>query len=285
MSPSIGSTNPGRDDTSGYRPDDYWSALHERGDSSAVGQSGLPPALNGWLYRSWARSVARLADRHGLPLPGTCLYEVGAGTGYWIQMWRDRGVTRIDGCDLSERAVAALNGRFHELGTFMVADIADLDRASLGTYELVECQNVLLHITDDEAFDRALRAIAALVAPGGALLLAEPILLDATFERPYNAAASSRARPMARYSAGLEAAGLELIDRRAYTVVAGNPIEGASRRWYRMWRAMWVGVVGLCRIFPPNAHWIGPMLYALDGALANSGAAPSGKLALFRRPG
>ena len=267
-----------------YQPKAYWRSLHERGDLSAVGQSGLPATLNRWLYRSWARAVTRLAKRAGLPRPGTRMYEIGAGTGYWIDHWRALGVATVDGCDLSEIAVESLNQRYADVGRFVAADISELDPAASGSYDLVDCHNVLLHITDDTRFDQALENIGRLVAPGGALLLAEPILFDASFERPFTSTMSSRARPLARYVDGLVATGLTLEVVQPYAVVANNPYEGASRRWYRFWRASWVAVVALCRILPANAHWVGPVLYGLDTLLLRTGAAPSGKLALFRRP-
>jgi SAM-dependent methyltransferase len=267
-----------------YQPKAYWRALHERGDLSAVGQSGLPATLNRWLYRSWARSVTRLAVRAGLPRAGTRMYEVGAGSGYWVDHWRNLGVTSIDGCDLSEIAVEALNRRYADVGRFVAADITELDPIAIGSYDLVDCHNVLLHITDESRFDQALENIGRLVAPGGSLVLAEPILFDASFERPFNATMSSRARPLARYVDGLVATGLSLDVVGPYAVMANNPFEGSSRRWFRFWRASWIAVVALCRILPANAYWVGPMLYGLDTVLLRTHAAPSGKLALFRRP-
>ena len=212
------------------------------------------------------------------------MYEIGAGTGYWLDVWRRRGVTSADGCDLSEIAVSGLNAKFGDLGRFSVADISDPGTVAGDAYDIVECQNVLLHITDEDRFDRALENVARLVAPGGVLLLAEPILRNAAFERALRAGATSRARPLARYVTGLEACGLELVALEGYAVVANNPIEGSSRSWFRLWRASWIMVVALCRILPANARWLGPLLYVVDGVLCRTGAAPSGKLALFRRP-
>ena len=44
-----------------YSATDYWSNLHTRDDLSAVGQSGLPPAINVWLYRILARNLRGFA--------------------------------------------------------------------------------------------------------------------------------------------------------------------------------------------------------------------------------
>src|SRR5207244_3027728 len=192
-----------------YTPSKYWSDLHVRRDLSAVGQSGLNSAMNQQLYRIWARNLRRFLKRNGVQRIGPTAFEVGAGTGYWLPLWRELGAGRIDGCDLVPSAVDDLNSRFGPSGGFIVLDLGD-EKVGLDCYDFVACMDVLLHITDDAKFDRALANLARLVAPGGRLLMKEPILLREGFERPYNPELSSRARPLSRYRAGLEAQGLKL---------------------------------------------------------------------------
>ena len=105
-----------------YTPIDYWARLHERDDLSAVGQSGLPTAMNRWLYRALDRNVAAFLRRHGLsdPFPDR-VFDVGAGIGFWVDAWHRRGAIRVDGCDLVPDAVTRLNERFGAGGAFVVA--------------------------------------------------------------------------------------------------------------------------------------------------------------------
>ena len=99
-----------------YTPSQYWSRLHDRRDLSAVGQSGLPSAMNQQLYRILARNLRRFL-RQNVPEPiGPNAFEVGAGTGFWFDLWRELGAERIDGCDLVPAAVEDLNVDVGELG-------------------------------------------------------------------------------------------------------------------------------------------------------------------------
>lgn len=269
-----------------YVPDQYWSALHERGDLSAVGQAALPVELNRWLYRALARSLRRFVHRHRLdrPPPGRA-FDVGAGTGYWVSFWHERGVGRVDGCDLVPAAVERLNQRFAERGdAFVTADIVDGASLPGERYPLVSVMNVLLHITDDTAFDRALANVARLVAPGGHVLLAEPILLDPSFGRPPTPDQHSRARPLAAYRNPLVAAGLELVDIRGAVVLANNPIEARSPAQYRRYAGWWRWVASRAKREPGSARWLGPLVATADAIAIRTGAAPSSKFALFRRP-
>lgn len=266
-----------------YTPSQYWSRLHDRHDLSAVGQSGLPSAMNEQLYRILARNLQSFLRKNRVERVGPDAFEVGAGSGYWFDLWHALGAERIDGCDLVPAAVDDLASRFGAGGTFRVADLG-VDDLGPGRYDFVACMNVLLHITDDARFEHALAAIATIVRPGGRLLLTEPMLLHDRFARRYDPDASSRARPFARYVKPLEAQGLRLDALAAATAVGNNPIEGRWPWLYFFWRGVWVAASAPVRVHRASARWIGEAMYRVDPALLALHAAPSSKFALFSRP-
>lgn len=269
-----------------YDPRDHWSRLHARGDLSSVGQSGLPSDLNTWLYRALERRVRWFVRRHHALEGVASAFDVGAGTGYWVRVWHDLGVRRVDGCDLVPEAVERLEKAFAARGDrFHAADIGARDSGlPADRHELVSVMNVLLHLTDDAAFERALGNLAALVAPGGRLILVEPILLDATYERPPSPTQTSRARSLAAYRDPLLAAGLELVELRGAVAMANNPIEARSHAAYDRYLRWWRWVARRAKASPGSIRWIGPLMLALDRMALAFGAAPSSKIVLFRRP-
>ena len=256
----------------------YWRSLHQRGDLSAVGQSGLPDEMNRWLYRTLERNVDRFLVREDLVVPER-VFDVGSGRGTWVAHWLARGAGRVDGCDLVPEAVALLEERFGASGHFGVADIASTVPGPVHAYQFVSCMNVLLHLIDDEAFERGARHVARLVAAGGSLLLCEPL---ARTPRPRGADGASVARTIDAYRRPVEAEGLDLVALGGSSAFGNNPIEGGPTA--PLWRTWWALVRLGCRISPANARWLGPLAYALDGLAVPRGASPSGKLALFRRP-
>ena len=267
-----------------YDPRAYWTRLHREGSLRSVGQSGLPVELNAWLYRILERNLGAFLRRHRLVAPPPRrVFEVGVGTGYWTPFWYHLGALRVDGCDLAEEAVARLRERF-PAATFTVGDIADEGVVPAdGSYDLVTVLNVLLHIIDEDRFGAAAAHVAAAVRPGGHLLLVEPALfLDASV-RPPKPGATSMARPLARYRAALETAGLELVTASASTAVANNPIEhGLPHIGRFVWS--WRTAVRQARKGPRRASLVGRVLSLVDRLVMPTGAAPSGKILLFRRP-
>jgi len=84
----------------------------------------------------------------------------------------------------------------------VLADVSDLDLGE--RFEIVNAFDVLYHITDDAAWERAVEHLAAAVAPGGILLVT-----DAFEERP-RLESHNRMRSLARYRAVLEPRGFRL---------------------------------------------------------------------------
>jgi SAM-dependent methyltransferase len=272
-----------------YDPTRYWGELHRRSDLSAVGQAALPPAINDWLYRILEGNLRRFLRRHKVAVdPGRqVVFDVGIGTGYWVRFWRSLGYARVDGCDLVPEAVGRADAEARAQGVvarFVVADVSDPAQLPAERYDLVSCMNVLLHVVDDATFERALGGIARLVGPGGVLLLAEPILLDPGYELPFDPTRHSRARPLERYRGPLEVAGLRLVDLRAGTVLANNPIEAGSPAAFARYTRWWRSVARRTKANPRSARWIGPLLLVADRLAMRTRAASTTKFALFRRP-
>jgi SAM-dependent methyltransferase len=269
-----------------YDPRDHWSRLHARGDLSSVGQSGLPAGLNTWLYRALERRVRWFVRRHRVVTGRSSVFDVGSGTGYWVRVWHELGAARVDGCDLVPDAVERLEAEFGGRGDRFVASDIGAEEPGLpaGPYDVVSVMNVLLHLTDDAAFRRALGNVAGLVAPGGSLILVEPILLDPSYERPPTETQTSRARTLAAYREPLLVAGLELVELRGALAMANNPIEAGSRKAYERYLRWWRWVARRAKTAPGSIRWVGPLMLLLDRLVLATGAAPSSKIVLFRRP-
>jgi ubiquinone/menaquinone biosynthesis C-methylase UbiE len=114
-----------------------------------------------------------LARRHGLRQCRNVL-ELGAGVGHWTAILLDRCApdAQITAIDREQVWVAALAERFGRIPGFhaLRADVADLPELA-GSFDLVTCQTLLLHIADVPGL---LRTARRLLAPGGLLLAVEP---------------------------------------------------------------------------------------------------------------
>lgn len=254
-----------------YDPRSYWERLHARDDLSAVGHVGLSPELNGVLYEAQRRNAVHFLRIHGVT--AAHVYEAGAGRGDWFSAWRAVGAQRIVAGDLSSTAVARLSRLADEAHQIDIsAPLGD----PVARYDFVAAMYVLLHVVDEGRFRAATEYLAGLVKPGGHLLLAEPILLNALPQ-----AKAPGAESVARRLEAYALPGMELLAIGAATVLAGNPIE-RSRLPRAAWAVMWRGLTAADR-WRPTRRAVGWIIRRLDPVLCQAGFAPSSKLALFRR--
>jgi hypothetical protein len=77
---------------------------------------------------------------------------------------------------------------------------------------------------------------------------------------------------------------MERVNVGPAVVLANNPIEAGSQAALRRYRRSWHWFAGRARRNPRSSRWLGPLLLIGDRVAMASGAAPSSKLAIYRRP-
>lgn len=266
-----------------YEPQNYWDdLLGTKLDESGVAYPWLPISFNRAMYRSLLQATAKLLADHGIPTPERVL-DIGAGTGIWVQFWRDAGTRDIVGLDLTDAAVAGLQQHFPD-ATFVQGDVGSESLPVTGPFDVVSAMSVLLHITDNERWQQAWTNIAHVLEPGGYVVLIEPLVAHQWFGTPFDEAANSKARPLAEYEAACRVAGLELVDVRPATVLLANPIDARSRASYRALSLAWASLNAAVRGSETRGRIAGALLGRLDPPLRRRlRNGPSAKLILARR--
>jgi 2-polyprenyl-3-methyl-5-hydroxy-6-metoxy-1,4-benzoquinol methylase len=93
--------------------------------------------------------------------------DVGSGTGFYVDQWRDLGIKQVVGLDLTETAVSRLKTAYPDM-EFVVADVgAESVPLQRGSFDVVSAFDVLFHIVDDDRYGRALENVSGLLKPGG----------------------------------------------------------------------------------------------------------------------
>jgi SAM-dependent methyltransferase len=246
---------------------------HHRG-FDAVGYAGAGQDYNAWLYRVrrrlFRRHVARLAGR------SSSILDVGSGTGFYLQLWREAGAGEVAGSDVSETAVRGLRERFPgtRIERFDIAGSAlELPQ---GQFDVVSAFDVLFHLIDDVAYRRALRNLAHLVPPHGMLVISE------NFRRrgPRRFASVQVNREEEEILEGLGEAGFEVVERRPMFVLMNAPACGGGP----LLHAWWQRAHRLLTRRPRAGAILGAALYPLElASLRFVKRAPSTELAICRR--
>ncbi len=186
-----------------YRPKRYWEKrLAENFNARGVGHFGFGDAYNEWLYRRKARVIAACFE--GVALELKRVLDVGCGTGFFVEWYRARGAV-VSGIDITEVSVTKLRERFG--GDFRTQDVSDPEFRPFGAFDVVNMWDVMYHVTDPAAFERALDNVAASLADGGLFLCTD------TFgaEEDRMAADHVRTRCLRTYLDRAPSRGLELV--------------------------------------------------------------------------
>jgi SAM-dependent methyltransferase len=198
-----------------YRPREFWQErLSRQFDLRGTGETQLSLAYNQACYALRGEVLARALRDQGFDPRGRTVLDVGCGTGFFTGWYLERGAI-VTGVDIAPVSIETLRGR-HPQARFILADVGETPIE--GRYALVNAMDVLYHITDDARWEAAVQHMAAAVEDGGLLLVSD------AFSEMARLADHNRMRPLARYRALLNGAGLQLAGLHPTHVLLNYPL-------------------------------------------------------------
>ena len=85
---------------------DYWEQrLLQAFDLDGVGRRNCGLPFNKWTYRARRSVFLRIVRSVDVEFSSAACLDIGAGTGFYIDCWRELGVRSVAGIDLTDVAV------------------------------------------------------------------------------------------------------------------------------------------------------------------------------------
>jgi len=254
---------------------DFWEQrLESDWTESGVGYKALGRAFNIWMYRVRAEGFRREAATLPVDLPRARVLDIGSGTGFYVRNWRALGVESITGSDLTRAAVERLRERFPK-ASFLQLDIAEPgDALEPASFDVVSAMDMLFHITDDERYKAALRAIGEAVRPGGVFVLSENFLHGPEQRSDYQV---NHTLPW--ITAALDEAGFDVVRRVPMLVLMNAQVDANP-----VWRKLWGGFLRAVTLTEVTGWLAGALLYPLERRLVRTlRESPTTELMICRR--
>lgn len=209
-----------------YENDRYWTQRLEREFTLAgVGHAGVGLAFNRWAYKVRRRVLLRALRELNVAVSGARILELGFGTGYYLDLWREQSAGQVVGFDITEIAVNAARERFGNGATaswrFNKADIGsklDLGDAE-GKCDVATAFDVLFHLVEDQNWNGALDNITRALKPGG-----HAIIFD-KYQQIENAISHVRRRTLNTYRDALTKRGFEILTVRPIFFLMNSPTD------------------------------------------------------------
>lgn len=262
----------------GFDPKQYWDdRLRQDFSLGGVGFLGLGEEFNRWMYRV-RRDVFLRSVRPNLPHDrAVAVLDVGAGTGFYLDLWRSLGVRDVTAADISEFAVESLRARYPDV-TVVQADISQptMPAALAGRqFDVVSAMDMLFHVVDDEAYQRALQNLVGLVKPDGLLVFSELFLAVSPQRERHDVF-----RSQAETESGLRSAGAVPVTMHPSFVLLNEPVNSENRALHAWWSTVSRVVQGRPRLAGP----VGAVAYGLETVTMRlfPNYAPSVQLAIWR---
>jgi SAM-dependent methyltransferase len=153
----------------GYEAEDYWRRRHLRYgfDLRAVGNKRLSHEKNLEMYREAKKVFLGLCDDLAIDLSNARMLDIGCGTGFYAEAFRERGGSKYTGVDITDALFEGLRDRFPGY-SFENLDITSEDLE--GTYDLIIMIDVTQHITDRAGFARAMENVRRCLGESGVFI-------------------------------------------------------------------------------------------------------------------
>ena len=155
------------------KPQQYWETrLSNNYNLQQVGYYKLGTAYNAWLYRIRSAVLSRALKHILFKSTATSIFEVGLGSGFYLNFWQKLGVTQLTGVDIARTVVETVSPNYPNY-QILLQDIGLPMPQTTPTYKLVHASDVLFHITNDEHYQQAIANVAQLLQPKGYFIFSE----------------------------------------------------------------------------------------------------------------
>ncbi len=217
---------------SSFQPTAYWEErLRANFDWKGVGFTSLGRNYNRWMY--WLRRKVFLRAVHSIPLKWEAarVLDIGSGTGFYVDLWKQLGAQSVAGCDLTDFAVQRLRQTYPD-EKFIQLDIGEkLTCEPPETYDAISAFDVLFHIVDDQRFAQAIANIHRLLSPGGWFLFSELFVHEETKRWEHVVA-----RSLDEVERTMTSVGFRIVSRKPAFALMNQPLDSRNRPYVFLWR-------------------------------------------------
>lgn len=219
----------------------------------SVGYLGLGKNFNRWMYRLRKKVFLKTVKQLEIDFSMANVMDVGSGTGFYVNLWRQLKARSVTGVDISTQAIKNLQSQFPE------SDFHEMDVSSQALpgerYQIISCMDVLFHVVDDNRFQLAIRNLSASLQKGGYLILSDNFL-----NRPEKRLPHHVSRTMEQYQSAFNNAELKIVSRRPVFYFLNFPVDTDSKFLHGIWNM-------LLRFIPGRellGYFAGMALYIID---------------------
>lgn len=151
---------------------DRWYAQAREFSDGITVDDQYNPLFVRYHYNSTENSLIRYFARQ--PLAQPTVLDIGSGAGHWISFYREVfHAEHVTGVDTSASCISALRDKFLDVPNIKIeeCDISAPNVTFEKSFDIINAIGVMFHIVEDDAWERALRTLAAALKPNGVIAI------------------------------------------------------------------------------------------------------------------
>jgi 2-polyprenyl-3-methyl-5-hydroxy-6-metoxy-1,4-benzoquinol methylase len=246
-------------------PKEYWEKrLTENYSLDGTGFQTLGQQYNKWMYRIRKSIVKKYVKKTLSGLNYVNVFDVGSGTGFYVDMWLELGVRRVVGSDITDVAVKNLKRNYphNEFYTLDIGEEELPDQLETEKFEIISAFDVLFHIVDDARYFTAIGNINKLLAHGGFFFFSDNFLHRDALRSHHQVS-----RSLASVERILQKTGFEILDRIPMFVIMNAPVDTRNR----FLRVFWKLITSTAKKGEFASNVTGCVLYPIESFLTTIG--------------
>lgn len=265
--------NAGRDSNNDIK--DYWEKrLHDNYGLHGTGYIGLGKNYNSWMYKVRKYIVTKKLKSLKTEYNTAAVLDIGSGSGFYVDIWKDLGVKQITGCDITSVSVKNLKNKY-PTGDFLELDISSNVIPISKQFDFISAFDVLFHIVDDDKYQKAINNIFNLLKPGGILIFSENFVHKKSLQSNFQST-----RLLADIGSSFERAGFKILERVPMFYLMNAPVDSDGPLINKFWYFLKRGVSRGERY----GSLIGCVLYPLELLLVTSSTeSPSTEMMICKK--
>lgn len=211
---------------------EYWEKrLKENYDLSGTGYAGLGICFNKWVYRVRKKVFRRLIRHFNSDLSRYDVLDIGSGTGFYLNLWKQAGARSVNGSDITNTAVDNLKKKYPESKIFNMDIGSELPSHLQGyKFNIISAFDVLFHIVDDGKFEKAISNISELLDKGGFFVFSDNFLHGRSLRMKHQVC-----RELSYIEKILREKNCEIIERVPMCVIMNFPVDTEWEALKTMW--------------------------------------------------
>jgi 2-polyprenyl-3-methyl-5-hydroxy-6-metoxy-1,4-benzoquinol methylase len=262
---------------SDFQVKDYWEErLNKNFNLNGVGYEGLGNSYNEVLYKIRKRIFQNLLKLLNLKDHQVEILDIGSGTGFYIDFFKENGFKKICGSDITEVAVNNLKRRYPGFNFYQLDIGEKVKIIPSSSFDIITCMDILFHVIDDKKYETALRNIFGLLKEGGNFIFSDCFLRDGEYKTQY-----VYMRNKDKIYSTLEKVGFDIIHTKPMFVLMNEPINTRNPLLKNIFKAIRKLTASSEKIGFIIANLLYPVELALISVLKHG---PSTELMICKKP-